>query len=96
MEENKIKLFIPDKAFIHPRSLEYEVGKFAKSQLEKLNVPIVESRKVLIEGESAVENYIRAKKTIYLTITKEKKLRQCKPSADYQFALIDLQLGPRS
>lgn len=82
-----MKLFIPDKAFINPKSLEYEVGKFAKSQLEKLNVPIVETRKVIIEGNSPSENYAKAKKTIYLTITKEKKLRQCKPSADYQFAL---------
>ena len=82
-----MKLFIPDKAFINPKSLEYEVGRLAKSQLEKLNVPIVEARKVIIEGNSPSENYAKAKKTIYLTITKEKKLRQCKPSADYQFAL---------
>lgn len=82
-----MKLFIPDKAFIDPRSLEYEVGKFTKSQLEKLNVPIVETRKVLIEGKTPTENYAKAKKTIYLTVTKEKKLRPCRPSADYQFSL---------
>lgn len=82
-----MKLFVPDKVFINPRSLEYEVGIFAKAQLEKLNVPIVQSRKVSIEGTSASENYAKAKKTIYLTVTGEKKLRQCKPSADYQFAL---------
>lgn len=83
----KVKLFIPDKAFIDPRILEYEVGRFAKSQLENLNVPIVESRKVLIEGQTPSENYAKAKKTIYLTVTKVKKLRPCRPSADYQFAL---------
>lgn len=82
-----MKLFIPDKAFIDPRSLEYEGGKFAKVELEKLNVPIIEARKVSIDGKSPSENYAKAKKTIYLTVTKEKKLRPCKPSADYQFAL---------
>ncbi|WP_353097645.1 spore photoproduct lyase [Tissierella praeacuta] len=82
-----MKLFIPDKAFINPRSMEYEVGKFAREQLEKLNVPIIEGRKVLIEGKSSIENYVKAKKTIYLTVNKEKKLKPCNPSADYQFSL---------
>lgn len=82
-----MKLFIPYKAFINPKSMEYEVGKFAREQLEKLNVPIIEGRTVLIEGESSIENYVKAKKTIYLTVNKEKKLRHCSPSADYQFSL---------
>lgn len=67
-----MKLFVPDKAFIDPRSLNYEVGKFAKAELERLNVPIVETKKVSIEGKSPSETYVKAKKTIYLTITKEK------------------------
>jgi spore photoproduct lyase len=82
-----MKLFIPYKAFINPKSMEYEVGKFAREQLEKLNVSIIEGRKVLIEGESSIENYVKAKRTIYLTVNKEKKLRPCSPSADYQFCL---------
>ena len=82
-----MKLFVPEKIFIDPRSLDYEVGRFAKSQLEKLNVPVIESRKVVIDGKTPSENYAKAKKTIYLTISKVKKLRLCRPSADYQFAL---------
>ncbi|MCQ4921458.1 spore photoproduct lyase [Tissierella carlieri] len=82
-----MKLFIPDRAYIDPKSLEYDVGKFAKEQLEKLNIPIIESKKVSIEGKSPSENYAKAKKTIYLTVNKEKKLRPCSPSADYQFSL---------
>lgn len=78
---------MPDTAYIDPRSLEYDVGRFAKEQLEKLNVSIIESRKVSIEGKTPSENYVKAKKTIYLTVNKEKKLRKCKPSADYQFSL---------
>lgn len=82
-----MKLFIPEKVFIDPRSLDYEVGRFAKSQLEKLSVPLIESRRVVIDGKTPSENYAKAKKTIYLTVSKVKKLRPCKPSADYQFAL---------
>lgn len=82
-----MKLFIPDRAYIDPRSLEYDAGKFAKEQLKNLNVPIIETKKVAIEGKTPSENYAKAKKTIYLTLSKEKKLRPCRPSADYQFAL---------
>lgn len=82
-----MKLFIPDRAYVDPRSLEYDVGKFAKEQLEKLDVPIIQTKKVAIEGKSPSENYAKAKKTIFLTLNKEKKLRTCRPSADYQFSL---------
>ncbi|NLM05247.1 MAG: spore photoproduct lyase [Clostridiales bacterium] len=51
-----MKLFIPDKVFINPVSMEYEVGRFAREQLEKLNVPIVEGRRVLIEGEFSLSS----------------------------------------
>ncbi|MCT4605756.1 MAG: spore photoproduct lyase [Marinisporobacter sp.] len=82
-----MKLFIPDIVYIHPKVLTYDVGKKAKAYLEKLNIPIIESRKVEIEGTCPSENYVKAKKTIYLTVNNQKKLRPCKPSADYQFAL---------
>ncbi|SDZ12176.1 spore photoproduct lyase [Proteiniborus ethanoligenes] len=82
-----MNLFVPNIAYIDPKSLEYEVGRAAKENLIKLNVPIVQSRKVSIEGKTPTENYAKAKKTIYLTVSREKKLRPCSPSADYQFAL---------
>ncbi|MCT4620775.1 MAG: spore photoproduct lyase [Marinisporobacter sp.] len=82
-----MKLFIPDIAYIQPKTLNYDVGKTAKAYLEKLNIPIIESRKVEIDGACPSENYAKAKKTIYLTVNNQKKLRPCKPSADYQFAL---------
>jgi len=82
-----MKLFVPDVAYIDPRILKYDVGKNAIEYLKKLNIPIIKSRKVLIEGKSSVENYAKAKKTIYITVNSQKKLRSCKPSADYQFAL---------
>ncbi|MDR7869419.1 MAG: spore photoproduct lyase [Tissierellaceae bacterium] len=82
-----MKLFKPSKVFIDPKSQEYEVGRLAKQKLQELNVPIVESKKVTIEGSSSIENYVESKKTIYLTVNKQKKLRPCSPSADFQFSL---------
>lgn len=87
MEVKKVKLFIPDMAYIDPKSLKYDVGKAAKKYLEERNVPIIDSRRVEIKGASPLENYAKAKKIIYLTVNSQKKLRSCKPSADYQFAL---------
>ena len=78
---------MPSKAFIDPKSQEYEVGRYAKNKLQELNVPIVESKKVIIQGQSPIENYVESKRTIYLTVSREKKLRPCSPSADYQFSL---------
>lgn len=82
-----MKLFMPEIAYIDPRILKYDEGKNVIQYLEKSSIPIIKSRKVLIEGKSVAENYAKAKKTIYVTINSQKKLKSCKPSADYQFAL---------
>lgn len=82
-----MNLFIPDVAYIDPRVSDYNCGKFIIDNLKKFNVPMIHSKKVVIEGESARENYAKAKKTVYISINTEKKLKSCKPSADYQFSL---------
>ncbi|MDP4146202.1 MAG: spore photoproduct lyase [Bacillota bacterium] len=82
-----MKLFIPDVAYIDPRSEKYPLGKTIVENLQRLNVPIINSKKVQIEGKSPGENYAKAKRTIYITVNGEKKLKSCKPSANYQFAL---------
>ncbi len=82
-----MKPFIPEIAYFDPRSLKYEAGKAAKKYLEEKNVPAVTTRKVVVEGKTPSEKYAKAKKTIYITINAQKKLKSCKPSADYQFSL---------
>jgi spore photoproduct lyase len=82
-----MNLFIPDVAYIDPRSLKYASAKATIEYLEKLNVPMIPSRKVVIEGDSPVKNYAKAKRTVFITVNSEKKLKSCKPSADYQFSL---------
>ncbi len=82
-----MNLFIPEIAYFDPRSLKYNTGQAIKKYLEEMNVPIVTTRKVVIEGQTPSGNYAKAKKTVYITLNKQKKLSSCKPSADYQFSL---------
>jgi spore photoproduct lyase len=82
-----MKLFIPDVAYIDPKIHKYEATKKLIEYLENFNVPIVNSKKVIIEGGSPEKNYAIAKKTILFTVNGQKKLVSCRPSADYQFSL---------
>jgi spore photoproduct lyase len=82
-----MKLFIPDIAYIDPKIHKYDSAKKVIEYLENLNVPIVNSKKVVIEGGSPEKNYAIAKKTILFTVNGQKKLVSCRPSADYQFSL---------
>lgn len=82
-----MELFIPDIAYIDPKILKYDVSKKTIEYLEKLEVPIVNSKKVVIDSGSPEKNYATAKKTILFTTNGQRKLVSCKPSADYQFSL---------
>ncbi|MBU3100342.1 MULTISPECIES: spore photoproduct lyase [Clostridium] len=82
-----MKLFIPDIAYIDPKLLKFEESKKTIKYLEKLKVPIVNSKKVVIDSGSPEKNYAVAKKTVLFTTNGQKKLVSCKPSADYQFSL---------
>ncbi|MBU3154746.1 spore photoproduct lyase [Clostridium estertheticum] len=82
-----MKLFIPDIAYIDPKLLKYEESKGTIKYLEELKVPIVNSKKVVIDAGSPEKNYVTAKKTVLFTTNGQKKLVSCKPSADYQFSL---------
>ena len=82
-----MKLFIPDIAYIDPKILKYDSGKKVIEYLEGLKVPIVNSKKVVIDCGSPEKNYAMAKKIILFTTNSQKKLVSCRPSADYQFSL---------
>jgi spore photoproduct lyase len=82
-----MRLYLPEQAYFDPKSLKYEEGRKLKQYLEERNIPIIESKKVDIEYHSPSVNYMKAKNTILVTTTGQKKLTPCRPSADYQFAL---------
>jgi len=82
-----MKLFIPDIAYIDPKILKDSGGKKVVEYLESLKVPIVNSKKVVIDNATPEKNYAMAKKTVLFTTNGQKKLISCRPSADYQFSL---------
>jgi len=82
-----MKLFIPDIAYIDPKILNYEISKKIIKYLEELNVPMINSKKVVIDTGLPEKNYAISKKTVLFTTNGQKKLVSCKPSADYQFSL---------
>ena len=82
-----MKLFIPDIAYLDPKILKYPEAKSVIEYLKSLNIPIVNSKKVVIDCDTPEKNYAMAKKTVLFTTNGQKKLVSCRPSADYQFSL---------
>ena len=62
-----LNLFIPDVAYVDPKSLKYSSGIRTLEFLESHNVPIINSRLVSIEGKSPIEKYAKAKRTVLIT-----------------------------
>ena len=87
-----MKMFIPERALFNPAALKYPLGqelynKFLDTGTEVLTVsPQAAARH--IPGNNEKEKYARSKKTIYITISREKNFDVCKPSADYEFSLV--------
>lgn len=80
-------LFVPDRAYVDPRALKYEETGDIIKKLRDLNVPVINSRNVEINCDTALKNYVKSKKTVYITINNQKKLSPCSPSADFQFSI---------
>jgi spore photoproduct lyase len=84
-------LFMPERVFFDPASLEYPLGqelytRFSKKGLGVLRLPL-RSVSSHIPGKTGRELYAGSKKTLVITIKKGNTLESCKPSADYEFPL---------
>lgn len=82
-----MKLFIPETAYINPRVFDYPTGEIIVNNLKKYGVTLIPGNKVIIDEKTPWGKYKRAKKTLYVTISKIKELDTCRPSADYEFSL---------
>lgn len=83
---------MPERVIFEPSSLEYPLGKKLYDYFENNQVEIIESPQRnafrFIPGKTALEKYAYSKRTLVITMMKEKKLDVCRPSADYQFSLV--------
>jgi spore photoproduct lyase len=88
-----MKLFIPQRVIFEPSSLDYPIGKQIYNYIQTMSAEIIiasaRDAARLIPGTTPAEIYANSKRTVFVTTNKSKKLDVCRPSADYQFSLVN-------
>ncbi len=89
--EKKSKLFVPDMVFFEPQALKYPLGKELYERYEREQIPLrmtTSHNQVRgIPGETDVEQYRNAKRTLVVGVRKTLTFEQSKPSAEYAIPL---------
>lgn len=75
---------------VQKTALEYPLGRDLKERIESRGVrTIVYDKRIPVSGEKSFkESYHRGKRTMVLSVWKERGFRTCRPSADYQLPLV--------
>lgn len=85
------KLFTPDLVFFEPEALNYPLGKelYERYQTEGIPIKMTTSHNQVrgIPGETDVQQYRNAKRTLVVGVRKTLKFEQSKPSAEYALPL---------
>ena len=85
------KLFLPDFVFFEPDALHYPLGRELYQRYQEQGIPIrmtTSHNQVRgIPGETDVEQYRNAKRTLVVGVRKTLKFEQSKPSAEYAIPL---------
>lgn len=86
-----MQLFLPERVFFEPASLKYPLGQELFNHFKAENIPTFEiplnTINKHIPGDNDKQKYARAKKTLVVAVRKTMKLDNCKPSADFSFAI---------
>mgnify|MGYP003893755967 FL=1 len=86
-----MELFMPERVIFEPSSLDYPLGRKIYEFFNDKPVVIlkanVQNAARFIPGTTPAEKYAHAKRTLFITTNKLKKLDVCSPSADFQFSL---------
>ncbi|SEF52436.1 spore photoproduct lyase [Caloramator fervidus] len=84
-----MKKFIPSQIFIEKDALKYKLTHEIIEKFKNNNIPIFEENfKKTFKKLNEQQFFAISKKTLILSVNKNKKLETCKPSADYQFSLV--------
>ncbi|GAA4710607.1 spore photoproduct lyase [Brevibacillus fulvus] len=85
------KPFTPDLVFFEPQALDYPLGKqlFERYQAAEIPIRMTTSHNQVrgIPGETAIEQYRNAKRTLVVGVRKTLKFEPSKPSAEYALPL---------
>jgi spore photoproduct lyase len=86
-----IFLFIPQRAIIEEKALEYERGNEILKELQRqeIEVKIMKGGRVSgIPGKTEQEMFYHGKNTLVVGVRKESEFQTCKPSAHYMLPLV--------
>lgn len=90
-------VFIPELVYFEPNALDYDKGKQIYSWAKKNNLPIKQTtshnRITDLPGDSELEKYKIAKRTLVVGIRKTLKFDQSKPSAEYAIPIATGCMG---
>jgi spore photoproduct lyase len=93
----KTRQFIPDLVYFEPGALEYEKGKKIYRWAEQLALPIrmttSHNRITNLPGNSELEKYKMAKRTLVVGVRKTLAFDQSKPSAEYAIPIATGCMG---
>lgn len=93
IKSDVMKLFMPQRVIFVPSSLRYPLGQkiynFFQGKSVEINIVSARNATQYISGLTPAEQYANSKRTILFTVNKSKKLDICRPSADYQFSLVN-------
>ena len=83
---------MPERVIFDPKSLEYPLGRELYNTFQNHNIEIIKTSirnaSRYIPGDTPQSQYVHSKRTVVVTIMREKELDVCKPSADYEFSLV--------
>lgn len=90
-EPKKSTLFMPDYVFVEPNALNYALGEelYKRFQAEGIPIQMTTSHNQVrgIPGETDVEKYRNAKRTLVIGVRKTLTFETSKPSAEYAIPL---------
>jgi spore photoproduct lyase len=89
--ESRSRLFVPDFVFVEPAALDYPLGReiFQRYKQQGMPIRMTTSHNQVrgIPGETEVEQYRNAKRTLVVGVRKTLKFETSKPSAEYAIPL---------
>jgi spore photoproduct lyase len=95
--ETVIKPFEPDLVYYEPGALDYPLGKELVARFQSMKIPVrpttSHNQVTGLPGETPLDKYRIAKRTLVIGVKKSLKFEQSKPSAEYAIPLATGCMG---
>lgn len=82
--------FVPELVLVQKAALEYPLGRELKTRFENrgIELAVYEKRIPSLQRESFREGFLRAKRTVVVSVRQVQEFQSCRPSAHYQLPLV--------